>query len=84
MAVEKVIATADVGGVKVNDVKVLGERVAFVANDHAAITDSTTGTSTGSTVDDTTSAQKDDIAVLARKINAILAVLKAHGLLASE
>lgn len=47
----------------------------------AELTDSTTGTA-GDTVDDTTASVKDDIASLAAKINAILQVLAAHGLIA--
>lgn len=45
------------------------------------LTDSTTGTA-GDTVDDATVSVKDDIASLAAKINAILQVLAAHGLIA--
>jgi len=47
----------------------------------AELTDSTTGTA-GDTVDDATTSVKDDIASLAAKINAILQVLAAHGLIA--
>lgn len=46
-----------------------------------SITDSTGGTA-GDTVDDTTASVKDDIATLAAKINSILAILEAHGLMA--
>ncbi len=55
-----------------------------ISNQQAAIadlTDSTTGTA-GDTLDDTTANQKDDVASLAAKINGILAVLRAHGLIA--
>lgn len=45
------------------------------------LTDSTTGTA-GDTVDDATASVKDDIASLAAKINGILQVLAAHGLIA--
>jgi hypothetical protein len=45
------------------------------------LTDTTTGTA-GDTVDDTTVSVKDDIATLAAKINSILQVLAAHGLIA--
>lgn len=44
-----------------------------------SITDSTTGTASD-TVNDTTSSVKDDIATLAAKINAIIAVLEAKGI----
>lgn len=47
-----------------------------------SITDSTTGT-VSNTVDDTTAAQKDDIATLAAKINEIIAVLRAKGIIAT-
>lgn len=83
MAVTKVVASGMEGGVVVNDIVVLGEQAAYVADDAAAITDSTTGTSTGSVCNDTTASVKDDLAVIIRKVNRILAVLKAHGLLAS-
>lgn len=46
----------------------------------AELTDSTGGTA-GDTVDDTTASVKDDIATLAAKINGILQVLAAHGLI---
>jgi hypothetical protein len=55
----------------------IGEQQATIAE----LTDSTTGTA-GDTVDDTTASVKDDIASLAAKINAILQVLAAHGLIA--
>lgn len=48
----------------------------------ASLTDSTTGTP-GDTLDDTTAGQKDDIASLAAKINAILAALRGAGIIAS-
>lgn len=44
------------------------------------LTDSTGGAA-GNTVDDATASVKDDIASLAAKINAILLVLEAHGLI---
>lgn len=53
----------------------------YAADDHAAITLSGGGTSTGSVIDDATASVKDDLAVLGRKVNAVLACLKAHGLL---
>lgn len=46
-----------------------------------AITDSTTGTA-GNVVNDTTASVKDDIATLAAKINAIIAVLVSKGIIA--
>lgn len=46
----------------------------------ADLTDSTTGTASD-TLDDTTAGQKDDIASLAAKINAILAALRAAGVI---
>lgn len=58
---------------------------AFIGGQQAAITsltDNTTGTASD-TLDDTTAGQKDDVASLAAKINAIIAVLEAHGLIAS-
>lgn len=48
----------------------------------ASLTDSTTGTATD-TLDDTTAGQKDDIASLAAKINAILAALRNVGIIAT-
>jgi len=48
----------------------------------ASVTDSTTGTA-GDVVNDTTSSVKDDIATLAAKINAILAALRAAGVIKS-
>ena len=45
-----------------------------------SVTDSTTGTA-GDVVNDTTSSVKDDIATLAAKINAILAALRAAGVI---
>lgn len=78
MAVTKVQAAAREGGVVVNDLKVVGEQGSAIAS----ITDSTTGTA-GDTVNDTTSSVKDDIASLAAKVNAVLAVLRAHGLIAT-
>lgn len=48
----------------------------------ASLTDSTTGTA-GDTLNDTTASVKDDIASLAAKVNAILAALRAHGIVAS-
>jgi hypothetical protein len=47
-----------------------------------SVTDSTTGTA-GDVVNDTTSSVKDDIATLAAKINAILAALRAAGVIKS-
>jgi len=47
-----------------------------------SITDSTGG-SAGDTIDDTTASVKDDLASLAAKINAILLVLRNHGLIKS-
>lgn len=46
----------------------------------AELTDSTTGTASN-TLNDTTASVKDDIASLAAKVNAILQVLAAHGLI---
>jgi hypothetical protein len=48
----------------------------------ASLTDSTTGTASD-TLDDTTAGQKDDIASLAAKINAILAALRGAGIIAA-
>ena len=48
----------------------------------ASLTDSTTGTATD-TLDDTTAGQKDDVASLAAKINAILVVLRENGIIKS-
>lgn len=45
-----------------------------------SLTDSTTGTVTN-TLDDTTAGQKDDVASLAAKINEIIAVLRAKGII---
>lgn len=47
-----------------------------------SLTDSTTGT-VSNTLDDTTAGQKDDVASLAAKINEIIAVLRAKGIIAS-
>lgn len=47
------------------------------------LTDSTTGTA-GDTLDDSTASVKDDLASIAAKINAILQVLAAHGLIADS
>jgi len=47
-----------------------------------SLTDSTTGT-VSNTLDDTTAGQKDDVASLAAKINEIIAVLEAKGIIAS-
>lgn len=47
-----------------------------------SLTDSTTGTASD-TVNDTTSSVKDDIATLAAKINAIIAVLESKGIIDS-
>lgn len=79
MAVTKATITGHKGeGVKINDIQVLGEQVAAIAS----LTDSTTGTA-GDTVDDNTASVKDDIASLAAKINAILAALRSHGIIAT-
>lgn len=48
----------------------------------ASLTDSTTGTASD-TLDDTTAGQKDDVASLAAKINAILVALRNVGIIAS-
>ena len=45
-----------------------------------SFTDSTGGTA-GDTLDDTTASVKDDLASIAAKVNAILDVLAAHGLI---
>ena len=55
---------------------IIGESQATIAE----LTDSTTGTASD-TLDDTTANTKDDLASLAAKINAILQVLAAHGLI---
>ena len=58
---------------------------ALIGSQAAAITsltDSTTGTA-GDTLNDTTASVKDDLASLAAKVNAILVVLRNHGLIAS-
>lgn len=47
-----------------------------------SLTDSTTGTASD-VLDDTTAAQKDDVAALAAKINAILAALRNVGIIAT-
>jgi len=44
------------------------------------LTDSTTGT-VSNTLDDTTAGQKDDVASIAAKINEIIAVLRAKGII---
>jgi hypothetical protein len=46
------------------------------------LTDSTTGT-VSNTLDDTTAAQKDDVASLCAKINEVIDVLRAKGIIAS-
>lgn len=46
------------------------------------LTDSTTGTASN-TLDDTTAGVKDDMASVAAKINEIIAVLRAKGIIAS-
>jgi len=56
----------------------IGEAQAAITS----LTDSTTGTASD-TLDDTTAGQKDDVASLAAKINAILLVLRNHGLIKS-
>lgn len=61
-----------------SDNPLIGEAQAHIVS----LTDSTTGTP-GNTVDDTTASVKDDIASLAAKINAIILVLEAHGLVKS-
>lgn len=48
----------------------------------ASLTDSTTGTASD-TLDDTTAGQKDDVASLAAKINAILVALRNVGIIAT-
>ena len=47
-----------------------------------SLTDSTTGTASN-VLDDTTAGQKDDVAALAAKINAILVALRAVGIIAT-
>ena len=47
-----------------------------------SLTDSTTGT-VSNVLDDTTAAQKDDVASLCAKVNEIIAVLRAKGIIAS-
>ena len=47
-----------------------------------SLTDSTTGTATN-TLNDTTTSVKDDLACLAAKINEIIAVLEAKGIIAA-
>lgn len=79
MAVTKAIVTGrGAKGVEINDISVIQEQQAAITS----LTDSTTGTA-GDTVDDTTASVKDDIASLAAKVNAILAALRAHGLIAT-
>ena len=81
MAVTKVEAAMQAGGLAVNDIVVIKEQSAVIA----ALVDSTGGSAdTASTINDTTSSVKDDLATLAAKINAILAALKTHGLIASS
>lgn len=80
MAVTKITASTLEGGLKVNGIKVIGEQVAV----EAQITDSTGGSTTGDVINDTTASVKDDLAILAKKINAILTCLKTHGLMASS
>jgi len=55
---------------------IIGEAQAAIAS----LTDSTTG-SAGDTLNDNTADTKDDLASLAAKVNAILDVLAAHGLI---
>lgn len=47
-----------------------------------SLTDSTTGT-VSNTLDDTTAGQKDDVASLAAKINEVIAVLRAKGVIST-
>ena len=47
----------------------------------ASLTDSTGGSATD-TCDDTTSSVKDDLASIIAKVNAILAALRTHGIIA--
>lgn len=47
------------------------------------LTDSTTGTA-GNTCNDTTSSVKDDLASIIAKVNGIIQVLAAHGLIADS
>ena len=49
----------------------------------ASLTDSTTG-SASDTCNDTTSSVKDDLASIIAKVNAIILVLEAHGLVKSS
>ncbi len=60
-----------------NDNPQIGTRGAAIAS----LTDSTTGTA-GDTLNDTTASVKDDLASLAAKVNAILAAMRLHGLIA--
>lgn len=61
-----------------NDFPLIGAAQAAITS----LTDSTTGTASD-TLDDTTANTKDDLASLAAKINAILLVLRNHGLIKS-
>lgn len=67
MAVTKVTASGAAGhaGIKVNDIIVVGEQQALVANTTATV-------------------NSNNVADLPTKVNAILTLLKAHGLMASS
>ena len=59
---------------------------AIIGNQQTTIvelTDSTTGTA-GNTCNDSTSSVKDDLASIIAKVNGILQVLAAHGLIADS
>lgn len=88
MAVSKVQATAEVGGVYVNDIKVVGEQgsniaaydITWTSNEPTAGDTATIADGDSPSVAETGQA----IADLTAKLNAVLAALEAHGLLADS
>lgn len=78
MAVTKVIASGETGGVRVNGVKVVGEQVT-----HATLYDDASSYhALNSTFSDTE--VEAALNALGTKINGILTALKSHGLIADS
>ena len=82
----EIIGRDPVGGVSLGQsggkVSLFGETPVAQQSAITSLTDSTTGTASD-TLDDTTAAQKDDVASLAAKINDILAALRNVGIIAT-
>jgi len=82
MAVDKVQASASIGGVKVNDLKVVGEQEAAIASlTHAVGTADGTVDDVGGSFNQTT--LNNNFKEVTAKIAAILTALRNHGIIAT-